>query len=121
MYGSLGHDPLTSIGVEAFVANNHVHELNDAILWLSAIEHGVEEGPSTRETPLHLSWIDESELAVSDEEDDQEEDLSSDDDMDLTPKTWREVEEMLERQDKRSRWLQPDDKECKTPPYPRVV
>jgi len=45
VYGSLGHDPLTSIGVEAFVADDHVHELNDAILGLLAIEHDVEEGP----------------------------------------------------------------------------
>jgi hypothetical protein len=102
VYGSLGHEPLTSIGVEAFVEDDHVHELNDAILGLSAIEHDVEEVPSTRATSHHLSGIDEAKLAVSDEEDDQEEDSSSDDGMDLTPKTRREVDEMLERQDKRS-------------------
>jgi len=62
-----------------------------------------------------ISGIDEAELAVSDEEDDQEGDSSSDDGMDLTPKTRREVDEIIERQDKRSRGLQPDDKECRTP------
>ena len=35
MFDSLAHDSLTSIGVDAFVANDHVHEL-----------HGIMEGLS---------------------------------------------------------------------------
>ena len=63
-------------------------------------------------TSDHLPGIgEEAELSVSDEEDDQEEDLSSDDGMELTPKTRREVDEMLARQDKRPRGIHPDDKE----------
>jgi hypothetical protein len=73
-------------------------------------------------TSDHLPGIGEgAELSVSDEEDDQEGDLSSDDGMELTPKTRREVDEMLARQDKRSRGLHPDDKECRTPPYSRAA
>ena len=97
MYGSLGHEPLTSIGVEAFVEDDHVHELNDAILGLTSFEKDVEEGPSAGAASDRLSGIDEVDVAVSDEEDDQEGDSSSDDGMDLTPNTRREVEEMLER------------------------
>ena len=52
VYGSLGDEPLTSIGVDAFVVDDHVHELNDAILGLSLIEHDFEESPSTRATNI---------------------------------------------------------------------
>ena len=31
VYGSLGHDNLTSIDLDAFVANDHVHELHDVM------------------------------------------------------------------------------------------
>ncbi len=31
MYGSLGHDSLTSIGLDAFDASDHVHELHDVM------------------------------------------------------------------------------------------
>ena len=64
-------------------------------------------------TSDHLPEIgEEADLSVSDEEEDQEGDLSSDVGMELTPKTRREVDEVLARQDKRSRGIYPDDKEC---------
>ena len=63
-------------------------------------------------TSNHLPGIgEEADLSMSDEEDDQEGDFSSDDGMELTPKTRREVNEMLAWQDKRSRGIHPDDKE----------
>ena len=123
VYGSLGHEPLTSIGVDAFVADDHVHELHDIIEGLTAREHHVEEGSSARApSHHHLSGIDEeADFAVSDEGENHDDNTLSDDDMNLTPKTQREIDEMLERQDKRARGLGVDDKDCKTPPYPRVA
>jgi hypothetical protein len=35
VYFSLGHDPLTSISLDAFVANDHVHELHDIMAGLN--------------------------------------------------------------------------------------
>ncbi len=110
MYGSLGHEPLISIGVDAFVANDHVHELHDLTLGWSSNEHRVEEGLSTSSHPLP-GIGEEAELSVSDEGDNQKEGSTSDDGMELTPRTRREVDEVLERQSKRARGLEADDKE----------
>ncbi len=86
MYGSLGREPLVSIGVDAFVASDHVHELHDFTEGVSAHEHCVEEDSSTRSHPL--SGIgEEAELSMTDEGDSQEEGSTSNDDMDLTPRT----------------------------------
>jgi len=114
VYGSLGHDPLSSIGIESFVANDHVHELNDISNDLSAhacdVENGASESPSSP-----LSGIDEE------AEDNQDDDTFTDEAEDLSPETQREIDEMLERQNKRARGLHVEDKECKTPPYPRAA
>ena len=77
---------MACIGVDAFVAKDHVHELYDVTTCLSAHAHYVEEGSSVCASSHHLSMIDEeAELAVSDEGDNQDEGSSSDDDMDITP------------------------------------
>ena len=60
VYGSLGHEPLISIGVDAFVANDHVHELCDVTTCLISHEHHVEaEGSSTRASSHTLTGIGE--------------------------------------------------------------
>jgi len=118
VYGSLGYEPLISIGVDAFVADNHVHELHDLTLGLSAHGPRVNEGASTSTNSLS-GFDEEAELSVSGEGDEKEESSNSDADMDLTPRTRRDVEEMIERQ-KRARGQETKDKECKTPPYTRA-
>jgi len=35
VYGPLGYDALTNVGLDAFVANEHVHELHDIVAGLS--------------------------------------------------------------------------------------
>jgi hypothetical protein len=71
VYGSLGHEPLIFISFDAFVANDHVPELQDLTIGLLANEHRVEEDSSTSSHPL--SGIgEEAELSMSDEGDNRE-------------------------------------------------
>ena len=69
VYGSLAHDNLISIGLDAFVANDHVHELHDEMEGLGVPGHedgsarmqvvpsGFEDSPSSS----HSSPAEESE------------------------------------------------------------
>ena len=112
VYGSLGHDPLTSIGLDAFVANDHVHELYDIMAGLYIPGHG----DDAFEEELRQT-------SESDKDDQNEEDecRADDDDMDFTSDQEREMDLILERQSKRARAESVVDKENDTPPYRRAA
>jgi hypothetical protein len=110
VFGSLAHDSLTSIGVDAFVADDHVHELHDIMEGLSVPGNVVE-------VPRDTSFEEEEER----EEEEEEGSEDTDDDMAFSPEEEREMERILERQSKRARGERLDgDNENKTPPHPRV-
>jgi len=55
VFGSLAHDSLASIGVDAFVANDHVHELHDIMEGLSV--RGNIELPYTQPSIVDLLFL----------------------------------------------------------------
>ncbi len=82
VYGSLEYDPLTSIGANAFVANDHVRELHDIMSGVVAsgdveVHHQV--------PPILIASNEEPPRRLSDSNSDVE-DVLSDDDTKLTPR-----------------------------------
>jgi len=107
--------------VDSVVADYHVCELYDMTVGLSTLEHYVKDGSSERASTFVSKIDEEAECSVSDEGGNQGEATFSDDDMDLTPRTRRDVDETLERQDKTARGEEAREKECNTLPYPRAA
>jgi len=76
VYGSLGHYPLINVGIEAFVAEDHAHELNAIITDLSVPELDDVAFQEVLGHPIKSDHVDHNE---------GEEFHSHDDDMDFTP------------------------------------
>jgi hypothetical protein len=88
---------------------------------LSSRGHDIEDGSSERASSFVSGIDEEAKFPVSDEVGvNQGETAFSDDDMELIRRTRREVDEILEQQDKRARGEEAGDKECNTPSYPKA-
>jgi len=118
VYGSLSDEMLTSIGFDAFVANDHVHELHDVMEGLIVPGNAEDQAIASNIS----SAFEEAQLSTTsgnDEEQSEHEDAVLDDDLELTPEARREMDLILERPNKRARGEGGvEDKECKTPPIP---
>jgi hypothetical protein len=115
VYGSLGHDNFTSIVLDTFDANDHVHELHDVMEGRGV--PGDDDDTARKECVLSSPTSSTSHSAEQNEEGG----IFSDDDMELHPAAQREIDLIMERQNKRARGQVEVGKECRTPPYPRAA
>ena len=90
VYGSLGHDNLTSIGVDAFDANDHVHELRDVIEGRGV--PGREDDIARTQCGLSSRQESPSSSTSHSAEQNEEGDIFTDDDMELSPAAEREID-----------------------------
>jgi hypothetical protein len=98
------------VGVDAFVADDHIHELHDIM-----------EGLSVPGNVVEVSRNPTVEEEEEEKEEEEENSMDTDGDMTFSPEEEREMEQILERQSKRARGERLDgDKENKTPPHPRA-
>ena len=79
VYGSLGHDTLNSIGLDTFVAIDHVHELHDDMEGRGV--HGDEHDTVRKQCVLSRSEGSPSSSTSHSAEQNEEGDRFSDDDM----------------------------------------
>ena len=79
MYGYLGHDALTNVGLDAFVAYDHVHELHDIVMGLFVPGHDSDTPMASIEKEL----LDHSIESDVDDENEEAETLDDEDDVDF--------------------------------------
>ncbi len=92
-FGSLAHEALTNVGVEAFVANDHVHELHDIMEDLSVPILPVNIVDGSNNSNVEKDWADFDQEGLPDEEGSD----GASDEMDLSLEDKLEIEEILER------------------------
>ena len=99
MYGSLSHENLISIGLYAFVANDHVHELHDVMEGL--VDPGHEDNSVGMQGVVASGFEESLSCGLpSPAERIEDENALSDEDMDFSIEVQREIELLLERQNK---------------------
>jgi hypothetical protein len=84
VFGSLAHDFLICVGVDAFVADDHIHELHDIM-----------EGLSVPGNVVEVSRNPNVEEEEEEEEEKEEDSMDTDDDMTFSPEEEREMEPIL--------------------------
>jgi len=101
------------------LSTNHVHELHDVMEGRGVL--GDEDDTARKHDVISISEGLPSSNTSHSAEQNEEEEIFSDDDMELSPAAQREIDLILERQNKRARGQGEVDTKCSTPPYPRAA
>jgi hypothetical protein len=110
---------LTSIGFDDVVASDHAHELHNVMEGL--VVPGREDDTSRMQCVMSSLEVSQSSIPSNPAEQNVETNIFSDDDMELSPESQREIDLILEKHNKRARGHGEEDGECRKPPYPRVA